>query len=135
MFHVPERNQVQNEPKFYSDSTYGNNGLFKVRVGPCLLRVIASDGAGWEHVSVSLPNRCPSWEEMCAIKDLFWGAEDVVVQFHPRKSEYVSWANYCLHLWRAIGVEFPTPHSGLVGPKKGQSKEECLREARSEDSL
>jgi hypothetical protein len=38
-----------------------NNGAFRVPGG---LRVIASDGEGWDHVSVSLPDRCPTWEEM-----------------------------------------------------------------------
>jgi hypothetical protein len=47
------------------------------------LRVIASDGKGWEHISVSLPNRCPNWREMCFIKSLFWDEEDVVIQYHP----------------------------------------------------
>src|SRR5580658_4748259 len=46
----------------------------------------------FEHVSVSLAHRCPTWEEMCKIKDLFWDDEDVVVQFHPAKSEYVNFS-------------------------------------------
>lgn len=41
------------------------------------LKVVASSGEipvsqGWDHVSVSLPNRCPTWEEMCKVKDLFF---------------------------------------------------------------
>src|SRR5690349_6482303 len=34
----------------------------------------ASGGEGWEHVSISIPSedRCPTWEEMCFVKDLFW---------------------------------------------------------------
>lgn len=72
---------------------------------------------GWEHVSVSHASRTPTWDEMCFIKDLFWDAEDVVVQFHPKKSEYVNLSKNCLHLWRKIGEEFPTPSSILVGPK------------------
>ena len=35
------------------------------------LRVLFSDGLGWDHVSVSLADRCPTWAEMCFIKDLF----------------------------------------------------------------
>jgi len=62
----------------------------------------------------SLPNCCPNWREMCFIKDLFWDEEDVVIQYHPKKSEYVNLHNNYLHLWRPIGVEIPTPKE-LVG--------------------
>ena len=36
------------------------------------LNFIASWGAGFEHVSVSIPTRCPSWEQMCLVKETFW---------------------------------------------------------------
>lgn len=80
--------------------------------------MIASVGYGWEHVSASYQDRCPSWEEMCMVKDMFWEPEDTVVQFHPRESEYISHHPYCLHLWKRVGSEFVLPPSILVGPKK-----------------
>jgi hypothetical protein len=83
-----------------------------------MLRCCASDGYKWEHVSVSTHDRIPTWEEMCFIKDLFWDAEDTVIQFHPPKSEYVNQHPYTLHLWRPIGAEIPRPDSILVGIKK-----------------
>lgn len=104
-----------------SDERAGCNGVFRVpnllarKVGEPPLLVIASDEAGWEHVSVSLPNRCPTWPEMCLIKGMFWGDEDCVVQFHPLESEYVNNHPYCLHLWRPSGQDIPTPPSLLVG--------------------
>lgn len=79
------------------------------------IAIIASWGAGWEHVSVSLRNRTPTWEEMCIIKDIFWEEEECVVQYHPPKSEYVNRHPYCLHLWKKIGEEFETPPRILVG--------------------
>jgi len=83
------------------------------------LTVVASGRMGWEHASVSLKNRCPNWREMCFVKDFFWDPEDVVMQLHPAKSEYVNMHRYCLHLWRpiGIGVKIPTPPSILVGIK------------------
>jgi hypothetical protein len=54
----------------------------------------------WEHVSVSLQDRCPTWDEMCKVKDLFWRPDETVLQFHPRESEYVNNHQYCLHLWK-----------------------------------
>ncbi len=98
-----------------SDDGYGNNGCFLVPFRSYTFKVIASDGEGWEHVSVSLPNRCPSWEEMCYMKDLFWNDTEWVIQFHPAKSEYVNNHNHCLHLWKPIAELFPKPPSILVG--------------------
>lgn len=86
----------------------------------------ASNGAGWEHVSVSVRTknragnweqikRVPSWEEMCFVKDLFWQPEAWVTQFHPARSEYVNTHLYVLHLWKPTGETFPTPPAILVG--------------------
>ncbi len=132
-FHVPESCRILYGPAG-SHASDGNNGAFFVpnrhargddRRIP--LRVIATDGlamppgqehlGGWEHVSVSLPNRCPTWAEMCFIKDIFWDLDDCVVQFHPPQSEYVNNHLYCLHLWRPIDRAFPMPPSILVGLK------------------
>ena len=104
-----------------SRKTHGDTGAFRFRspvVGRALY-VIASNGMGWEHVSVSLTGRkerTPTWAEMCFVKDLFWGEEDVVIQYHPRKSEYVNYHEACLHLWRKVGVEIETPPPITVGP-------------------
>lgn len=107
--------------KYASDPSYGFNGAFQFMVDANYVRTIASDGRGWQHVSVSLidnPHATPKWSVMCKVKDLFWEPEEVVVQFHPRASEYVSHHPGCLHLWRCIdGREFPTPEPILVGPK------------------
>lgn len=103
------------ERRFYGTTGDGGNGVFKVFVKGKSLHVIASNGGGWEHVSVSKPNRCPTWDEMCAIKDMFFGPEECVVQYHPPKSEYVNNHPYCLHLWRPIGQEIPRPPADYVG--------------------
>ena len=110
----------------------GNNGCF--RIPPTSktreMWTIASDGLGWEHVSVhatskskSAPRKkaTPNWEEMCYIKGLFWGPEDVVVQFHPRESEYVRCHPHVLHLWRPTEGEIPTPDHTLVGSLPGET--------------
>lgn len=54
----------------------------------------------WEHVSVSLLHRNPSWNEMCFIKDLFFEPEEMCLQSHPKKSEYVNMHAHCLHIWK-----------------------------------
>lgn len=120
MFHVPEKYREKNGP-MGSTSAIGNNGLFIVRSLKLLtaVPVIASDGDGWEHVSVSLPHRCPTWEEMSVIKSKFWDEDDLVVQLHPLKSDYVNCHPYCLHLWRKAGTNdfCERPPKYMVGPQ------------------
>ena len=86
-----------------------------VPVGKVRLCVVVSDGGGWDHVSVSCESRCPTWEEMCAVKNLFFRDDEAVIQFHPKKADYINMHPYCLHLWRAQDAEFPTPPSYMVG--------------------
>lgn len=116
-FKVPEKYRVTHG-RIGSDSGYGNNGAFHVRLrrGQTVF-VIASDMMGWEHVSVSRRDRCPTWEEMCQIKDMFWDEDDCVVQYHPPKEDWVNNHPNCLHLWRPIGVDFPRPPAIMVGIK------------------
>lgn len=80
------------------------------------LRVIASTGGDWDHVSVSLPNRCPNWLEMSHIKSLFFREDETVMQLHVPASEHVNYHPNCLHLWRPHSVEIPRPPNWMVGP-------------------
>lgn len=114
-FIVPEEYRIKTG-KFASSPQWGNNGLFIVIRHRNQYRIIASDQGGWEHVSVSLPTRTPTWKEMNWIKDLFWGPEDCVIQYHPPKSEYINYHSHCLHLWRPTDQELPRPNPILVGP-------------------
>ncbi len=92
------------------------NGMFNIPLPSGeVAGVVISNGDGWEHVSVSLKGRCPRWQEMCYIKSLFWDDEEVVVQYHPKKSEYVNLHPHCLHLWKPIGIDIPTPPKEMVG--------------------
>lgn len=117
-FKVPNVWRVRTGP-MKSDDRSGNNGAFLIQVpnGP-QLNVVASCGAGWEHVSVSTHYRTPTWDEMCFIKDIFWDSDDCVVQYHPRKADYINEHPYCLHLWRPIGKKIITPPTWMVGFKK-----------------
>jgi hypothetical protein len=90
---------------------------YTVPYGKVRLNVVSSNDDGWEHVSVSTPNRCPTWEEMCYVKDLFWDDTDCVVQYHPPKSDYVNCHKFCLHMWRPTQIQMPRPPAWMVGPK------------------
>ena len=79
--------------------------------------VIADNGVShpdWEHISVSTPTRCLTWEEMCKIKDLFFDEDETVIQIHPAKSNYVNVHEFCLHLWKPTHEKLPLPPSYLV---------------------
>lgn len=120
-FHVPNQYRVHIRGMHMTNDEYGNNGVFWIpsrdRKQPAPLRVIASDGLDWEHVSVSLPTRCPTWEEMCRIKGLFWDSDDAVMQLHPPEEDYVNNHPYCLHLWRPVCGDIPRPPAFMVGQK------------------
>jgi hypothetical protein len=94
-----------------SGPSSGHNGVFIVpspsKNGRTLI-IIASDGLGWEHASIHVERKdgemqTPYWEEMCFVKDLFWDEDDVVVQYHPAKRDYVNVHPNTLHLWRPTG--------------------------------
>ena len=107
---------------------YGTNtGHFLVSKGdnPEALFCVVSDGMDWDHVSVSVRTnsgyrqieRCPTWEEMCAIRHLFFRDDEVVMQLHPRSEENISFNDWVLHLWRPKTQEIPLPNTIMVGPK------------------
>lgn len=106
-----------------SNTNNGIDGVFKIPYGSQVLVVIATDGVnndpdsrGWDHVSVSLSDRCPTWQEMCFVKELFFRDDECVMQLHPPKKDWVNDHPYCLHLWRPLNQDIPRPPSILVGP-------------------
>lgn len=123
-FHVPELARNTTHPTLGTSAADGNNGAFDIESPEpgWRLMLICSDGIGWEHVSVHAYNsirtkqRCPTWREMCYAKRLFWDGDDVVMQLHPRESEYVNCHPHVLHLWRPTTEGIPTPPAEFVGP-------------------
>lgn len=93
------------------------HGLFLIPRGKGNRITVLSSGATdgrWEHVSVSLPKRCPTWEEMCRFKDAFWPENETAVQYHPRASEYVDQHKFCLHIWRDSEAGHTLPPNFMV---------------------
>jgi len=111
-------------------------GAFQL-MGPCgtSLRIISNgaehpDAHGWEHVSVSTERRCPNWEEMCFIKDLFWEENELVIQYHVPKEDHINNHPYVLHLWKDTHFPHPRmPPANQVGIK-GLSHEESRKLGR-----
>ena len=64
---------------------------------------------------IAASRRCPSWAEMCWVKDLFFGPSEAVIQIHPRAEDYVDDHPGCLHLWRPTREIQHLPPPILVG--------------------
>lgn len=107
------------------------NGCFVIELSKGVRAlIICSNGSGckesgvepWEHVSVHVRDynwggmkfRTPTWDQMCQIKDLFFKEDEVVMQLHPAKENYVNAHPHVLHLWRPLGREIPTPPKVMV---------------------
>lgn len=101
-------------------------GYFRVKRDDCVLDIISSgeaygDGVeAWEHVSVSVyrHKQTPTWSQMCQVKNLFWSPDETVVQFHPPESDYVSFHEHCLHLWKPP-YTLELPPTATLGPVTG----------------
>ena len=96
------------------------NGIFEMKIKGETYRIVASDGHDWEHVSISCKSsktKIPSWTVMCIVKDLFFNENEVVMQLHPPKRDYVNNVSNCLHLWKPTKQELPTPPHWMVGIK------------------
>jgi hypothetical protein len=92
---------------------YGNAFAFRIKGEHVIAIVTTSDG--WDHISVSLEDRCPTWDELEAVKKLFARHDETFVQYHVPVDEHVNIHPYCLHLWRPNdGRELIKPPSELV---------------------
>lgn len=93
---------------------HGNNGAFRLDCNGSPLHVIVSDDKGWDHVSVTANGRCPTWEEMCYVKGLFFRPDECVMQLHPPDVIYENQNPHCLHLWRPHDETIPMPRRLMV---------------------
>lgn len=105
------------EKELYGINGDNHNGVFRVFVEGKGYNVIASNGGGWDHVSVTPTNTkrgCPSWETMCAIKDMFFEKHETVIEYHPEEENYINVHPCCLHLWRPQNHSIPMPPQFMV---------------------
>ena len=114
----------------YYDSISGKN-----------LNFIFSYQMGWEHLSVSMPSRTPTWDMMCRMKDIFWNDDETCVEYHPAKNQYVNNHPHCLHIWRPVNNDqffnepeskeelLPVPPHLLVGFRDEEERKQFLQMA------
>lgn len=79
-----------------------------------ILRVIASIGLGWDHVSVSRADRTPTWDEMEQVKRAFFRDMETAYQLHVPPVQHINRHEHCLHLWRPQRGAIPRPPEVLV---------------------
>lgn len=92
----------------------GGAFVFGSDTADVLLRVIASVDRGWDHVSVSLEDRTPTWAEMEQIKRLFFKDHETAYQLHVPAKDHINIHPYTLHLWRHRMRVFPHPPKEFV---------------------
>jgi hypothetical protein len=93
---VKPRPDMQVERKRVAGPLGEMSGAFKLGE----LAIIASNGMGWDHVSVSRADRCPTWDEMELVKRLFFKDDECAMQLHVPPSDHINCHPNCLHLWR-----------------------------------
>jgi hypothetical protein len=91
-----------------------NNAAMQIPCGVHVLRVIAARGKGWDHVSVSLPTRTPTWDEMEYVRKKLFKPDEIVAQFHVPAEVHINVHPYTLHMWREIGRPFRLPPKKFV---------------------
>lgn len=86
--------------KCQEDYDRQHNGSFLIDHNGVVLVVIAASGGGWDHLSISTKNRCPTWEEMELVARLFFREDEVAMQLHVPFRDHINNFPFCLHWWR-----------------------------------
>jgi hypothetical protein len=120
-----ESHRVRHGPNRTKNSD-GCTGVFKIGA----MTIAASDGSAWpeelgpvpwEHVSVSMLTRTPSWREMDDVKHAFWKTDEAVMQLH--RGYPVASSAKTLHLWRPAGGSTTHPRPRIpIPPRASRAK-------------
>ncbi len=89
-------------------------GCFTMTYKGAFLRIIACAAEGWDHVSVSLEDRTPTWDEMDHVKRMFFKDRETAYQLHVPVSEHINCHPNCLHIWRKHNFKMPLPPRIMV---------------------
>lgn len=126
--------EIKRTPNLIIEAETDNDGMggkYYDKYSNKWLNFIFSYQLGWEHLSVSMPGKTPSWDQMCVMKNIFWNEDEACVEYHPKKEEYVNDHEYCLHIWKPTKVELPTPPTILVGFTNPAEKYKILKYAEA----
>lgn len=104
----------EHEDKLWGKHDPVKAGIFSFMTDRGEIHVVASNGDGWDHVSVSCEYRCPSWEEMEWVKRLFFEEWETAMQLHVPPAEHININPRVLHLWRPHNALIPRPPAEMV---------------------
>lgn len=108
-------------PQLKSTDDIGMNGCFAIPLGLAVYAVCivaeGNDQIPWEHVSAHIRMkqngkwrmRCPTWREMCMLKEIFFKPTEACMQLHPASKDAINIAECVLHLWKPTHQEIPHP--------------------------
>jgi hypothetical protein len=116
MLKIPLDMEIYRGPHWADPNDMGDheNGCFQIPARSMV--IVASSGEGWEHVSVSIKDRCPTWDEMEWVKRKLWEDCDTVMQLHVPPAQHKNCHPYCLHMWRPTFTLIPRPPAEFVAP-------------------
>lgn len=120
MMRCPMDWEIYRRPAWTDPSDLGDRGNGNLIIPARQMCIVFSNGEGWEHVSVSVRDRCPTWDEMEDVKRRFWQDDDTVMQLHVPPKDHVNCHPYCLHLWRPTDCAIPRPPSIFVAPQSAK---------------
>lgn len=92
-------------------------------------QVIAGNGGGWDHVSVSNPLHCPHWNVMALIKKMWFRDDETVMELHVPVSVHINQHPNCLHLWR------PQTDEEIAFWRKNWGEEWCYGDLKSPGAI
>ena len=121
--------EIKSTPNLVIEAETDNDGIggyYYDKFNNKKLNFIFSYQMGWEHLSVSMPSKTPSWEQMCMMKYIFWNEDEACVEYHPKKEDYVNNHKHCLHIWKPTNEVLPLPPSILVGFRSETEKQAFL---------
>jgi len=106
MRNLNQLNEYRITLAWYPTSGDDKGGCFQFLRPSGILRVVASNGDGWDHVSASYDDHTPSWDDMEFVKRKFFKKDEVAYQFHVAEKDHINFHPHCLHIWR--------PHRGKI---------------------
>lgn len=125
--------EIRKTPNLFIEAEAENDGIdgkYYDKYSGKYLNFIFSYQLGWEHLSVSMPGKTPTWDQMCVMKDIFWNKNETCIEYHPKEEDYVNNHEHCLHIWKPTEQELPTPPSILVGFKNDAQKYMVLKNCK-----
>lgn len=101
------------EGSYKSDDDWSMVGRVTILSGKSMI-FIAAVFERWDHVSVSLKDRCPHWNEMEAVRKLCFKPDEFVMQLQLPDKHHINVHPNCLHMWRPHDIAIPLPPEYLV---------------------